>query len=448
MKGKFLLKKIVVVGALLMVLFAVECGCSAINDKTEPKSRVELHIWGNQQEENGFDIIMRAYEASHENVKIVYHQYTSSDVTENGRLETNLLAGGNNVDVYFTYSTQELSKRVNSGMALNLQELCQRDGFDMVKYFTSEITKFYYNGCPYAVPTTVGMMGIILNKDMFEAAGIEIPVEWDYETFREVCKKLTKTVDGKKVYGVFWNTRADMSEAIQHLILPVLGGDPLYNNETETNFDDPVIVKALELMNDTMNKDHTAPTHQESMLYRLTMEDMFFNEECAMTVGAWMFANALDLKNYPHTFETAFAPWPLADLSQKNYTQGSFGNHLSINPSSKNIDEAWEFIKWYATEGMKPNISKGYTPCCTSFSRAEVEEEFLRYTDGLIDGESAMRVMLNPDMNLTIPVIENRINSVTEIFEQAMEQVLMGKAGAQDALAEAKKRADLLLAED
>lgn len=417
--------------------------------ETENNEKQQLHIWGNQQFKNGFDKIAGNFCRQYPQAEIVYHQYQGNNMTANLKLETDLLAGGNDVDVYFTYTTQELSKRVEAGLALNLGDLCRRDGFNMEENFTEDIKKFYYHGAPYSVPSTVGKMGIILNKDMFEAESVEIPKDWDFEEFREVCRKLTKGEGKEKVYGIFWNTQDNVSEALLHLVLPTLGGDPLYNQAgTASDLNNEIIVKALELMYDTMKTDKTAPNHENSEIRNLSMYEMFFEERCAMTVGAWLFTGAVDSEMYPHDFETAFAPWPVENKEERAYTQGSFGNHLSINPKSDNIDLAWEFIKWYTTKGIKENISLGYTPCYTGFSRSEIEAELFKNTGQMMDKDSAMRVLMNPDKNLSIPVIENKIDKVTEIFDNAVEKVLLGKEEARQALNSAKLQADMLLKAD
>lgn len=423
-------------------LAACRNGVLESEDQAGKTAKVLLHVWGNQPL-NEFLPIINAFEEEYKDIEIVYHVYQASDAAQNLKLETNLLSGGSNVDLYFTYTTQALSKRVKGKMALDLSKLCERDHFDMEKNFTENVTKFYYGQKPYSVPTTVGKMGIILNKDMFDAAGIEIPTDWDFEEFREICQRLTRGEGSDKVYGVFWNTQANPSEALLHLALPTLGGDPLYKNGGQkSNLADPVLISALELMDETMNIDGSAPDYKESEIRKLSMEEMFFGEHCAMTVGAWMYGTATNTEDYPHDFVTAFAPWPVADKNERNYTQGSFGGHMSINPNSQNVEEAWTFIKWYSTEGALLNIPWGYTPCYTGFSQETIETELFRNSNGLLDEESAKRVLLNPDTNLSIPVIEFKIDIITEIFDNAVEAALTGKKDVEAALKNAEKTAD------
>lgn len=142
---------------------------------------------------------------------LLYERFVN-DETGNMKLETNLL-GGDDVDLYMTYTTTYLQKRATSNMALDLSELIERDGFDLVENFGEMAESFYVDGKPYSIPTKLDQYGMVLNKDLFDEAGIEIPTEWSFDEFREICKKLTHGEGADKVYGVFWNTQQDVYQS-------------------------------------------------------------------------------------------------------------------------------------------------------------------------------------------------------------------------------------------
>lgn len=62
----------------------------------------------------------------------------------------------------------------------------------MKRMFGSDVKADYINGKPYSIASVITKGTLLLNKDMFDAAGIAIPTEWTFDEFREVCKKLTK----------------------------------------------------------------------------------------------------------------------------------------------------------------------------------------------------------------------------------------------------------------
>lgn len=433
--------------SLSVILLA--CGCANISQEPIAEDMVTLTVWINAGLINT-ELIQDDFnrEFEEQGIRVDFHEYDAGNAMRNLQLETNLMAGGG-IDVYLTYTTQALSKRVYSGCALDLSELCRRDGIDPVEIYSPLVTRIFYDGRPYSMPSSVGKMGMILNKDLFDEAGIDVPTEWTFDEFREIAGKLTKTDAYGTTYGVYWNTNNNLSEALLHLVLPTLGGDPLYRQGGRAgNLNDPVIAAALELIYNTMHVDRSAPTYEDSYVQHATMEDLFFNQRCAMTVGAWMFGSVLDTQAYPHDFVTAFAPWPVVDEGKRYYVQGSYGANLSINPKSAHIDEAWEFIKWFVTKGCRPYISEGYIPAYNGFSQDLIAEQLLKNTRGLVDEESVVSLFLNPDNNMSVPSISKKIPETTEIFEAAVEKVLLGRMPVQDALDEANRQADLLLAQN
>ena len=105
--------------------------------------------------------------------------------------------------------------------------------------------------------------------------------------------------------------------------MQTLGGDLLYHADGTANVNDPVNVAAIELVNNMMNVDHTAPTHTDSVTQKLSQEGMFITGKSAMTIGPWMVRSIKDRDNYPHDFKTAFAPYPTID-GVRTYTQGGY----------------------------------------------------------------------------------------------------------------------------
>ena len=95
--------------------------------------------------------------------------------------------------------------------------------------------------------------------------------------------------------------------------MQTLGGDPLYHADGTANVNDPVNVAAIELVNNMMNVDHTAPTHTDSVTQKLSQEGMFITGKSAMTIGPWMV----------RSIKTAFAPYPTID-GVRTYTQGGY----------------------------------------------------------------------------------------------------------------------------
>lgn len=406
---------------------------------------VVLRLWGGVPPEAGPQAACDNFNELYKDkgIQVEYERYVNDD-TGNLKLETNLLSG-TGVDLYMTYSPDQLAKRAEGNMALDLTELIARDNFLLTEYFGEMAKAYYINGKPYSVPTKLDQYGIVVNKTMFEEAGLEVPTEWTFEEFREISKKLTHGEGQDKVYAMFWNTQQDIAGMFTYLAAQTLGGDPFYKSETESNFDNEVVKKSVELVNNMMNVDNTSPTHTDSVTQKLSQESMFLTGRSAMTIGPWMVRSIKNLTDYPHDFETAFAPYPVVEKGQRNYTQGGYGDHLCINPKSENIEAAWEFVKWYATEGMLPVVGGGRVPAANTYDPEEVAKVFLEGAEDHIDLESTMNILITPADNYAVPSITNHLAEVRKVATEELEAIFIGSKTLDEGMESAKTRSDEIL---
>ena len=437
--------RIIAIALLLLAIITLPVVAGGAGESAKDEDIVTLRFWGGVPPEAGpqasVDLFNEQY--ADKGIRVEYERFVNDD-TGNLKLETNLLSG-DGVDLYMTYTTDILAKRAEGNMALDLSELIERDGFDLTQYGGSLMESYYINGKPYCVPTKLDQYGIVLNKDMFDATGIPIPTEWTFDEFREVAKKLTHGEGQDKVYGMFWNSQQDLTYILSYLVAQTNGGDPMYLSETESAFTDPVVLAAVELIYNMMNVDGSSPTHADSVTQKLSQEGVFLAGKSAMTIGPWMVRSIKDLDNYPHDFVTAFAPYPVYAEGQRNFTQGGYGDMLCINPKSEHIEEAWEFIKWYATEGMLPVVEGGRVPCFNTYDPAEVTAAFLKGGEELLDSETTMTVLINPADNYAAPSITNHSAEIKRVFTEEMETILLGDETPAEGMAKAKERADAIL---
>lgn len=439
--------------AVVLCLSLVGCGdkpdaASGGGAGNGNKETVTLKVWGGVPPEagpqNSIDLFNETFKDKGIQAEYVYYV---NDDNGNLKLETTLLAG-EGVDVYLSYNASQMSKRIEGNMALDLTELMERDGFDVVEQFGELATQYEYDGIFYCIPTKIDQYGMMLNKDMFDKAGIEIPTEWTYSEFRDIAKRLTTGEGDNKVYGVFLNSQQNIAAAFDYFSVQALGGNWMYNEDgTASGFNDPIIKETAQLVYDLMNTDKSAPTHVDSVTQKLTQEGMFLTGKSAMTIGPWIIRNVKNVESYPHDFVTAFAPYPVPDGGEAKYTQGGVGDLLCINPKSPNIEAAWEYVKWYSTEGMLPVVSGGRVPLCKSFDPAEVTEYFLKGGEELLDADSAKRVLVEPKEVYAMQTITTKSAELGDIFKEEMEAILNGQKSVDDGLADAAARGDKLLSQ-
>ncbi|MCL2034818.1 MAG: sugar ABC transporter substrate-binding protein [Oscillospiraceae bacterium] len=404
-----------------------------------------LRMWGGVPPESGpqatIDLFNETF--ADRGIQAEYERFVNDD-TGNLKLETSLMAG-NDVDLYMSYGISQLQQRASGNMALDLTDLIARDGFDMFGTFSSMAEAYYIDGRPYSLPTKLDQYGIVLNKTMFDAAGIPIPSSWTVDEFREVAKQLTHGEGQDKVYGMFWNSQQEIGYVFGYISVQTLGGSPFYKaGGLEANINDPVNIRAVSLVNDMMNVDGSSPTHTDSVTQKLSQEAMFLTGKSAMTIGPWMVRSIKDKEQFPHDFETAFAPYPTA--GDKNFTQGGYGDHLCLNPKSQNIDAAWELAKWYAQEGMLPVVAGGRVPSANTYNPDDVVSAFLSGAEDHIDAESAKNILIIPATNYAVPAYSNKLPEIDKKVNEELEAIFTGQKTVEEALNAANDFANQQLA--
>lgn len=410
------------------------------------QAKVRLVMWGGVPPEAGPQAVCDNFnkEFAAKGISVEYERFVNDDAG-NMKLDTNLLSGGD-IDLYMTYTPDFIKKRASGNMALDLSKLMARDKFDLEDGFGSMALGYLIDGKPYSLPTKIDQYGIVVNKDMFDAAGISIPTSWTVDEFRAVAKRLTKGEGESKVYGMFFNSQQDVTYPMQYFVTQVLGGDPYYKaGGKETNFTDPAIVRTYQAIADMMLVDKSAPSHVDSVTQKLTQEGMFLSGKSAMTIGSWIIRSVKNTTAYPHEFVTAFAPFPAPEARKDLFAQGGLGDHLCINPKSKNIEAAWAFAKWYATQGMLPVASGGRVPSYVKFDKKAILDITLAGAEKLLDPATTKSVLIDSKPKYAIPSITTKLPEIRKVAIEEIENILLGAKGSAQAMADAKKRADAFL---
>lgn len=122
-----------------------------------------------------------------------------------GNLDTVIrtaISSGEPCDVY-EYWPQNIKPLVDSGMCLDLTDyLMANDGEWFNTFVSGTLEAGNYDGKYYAVPLNANYSIMVANKTMLDEAGIEIPENWTWAEFTDVCAQL----QAKGLFGVAANT--------------------------------------------------------------------------------------------------------------------------------------------------------------------------------------------------------------------------------------------------
>ncbi|MEC0202238.1 extracellular solute-binding protein [Paenibacillus lautus] len=166
---------------------------------TEPGGQVELRMmwWGDQKRADITNEALKVFQDKHPNIKIVGEFSPSSGYFD--KLNTQL-ASGTAPDIFFLggnvvdYAKKDVLLNLDPyvGSELNL------DGMDatMVEYGRLD-------GKLQHISAGANARGIVINKALFEKAGIPLPDrDWDWEEFAAISKELSDKL-GDGVYGTY-----------------------------------------------------------------------------------------------------------------------------------------------------------------------------------------------------------------------------------------------------
>ena len=404
------------------------------SETTETK---KLVVWGGVPGEDGPDKIVEDWNKQHPEVQAEYVRFVNDD-TGNTKLDT-ALQSGEQIDIFFTYSPDLMVKRASSGMLEDLENLGAKEFVDE-NILGGEESFLRVNNKIYGIPTVTEPTGIMINKDMLDAKGITIPENWTISDYEEVARQLTGEVDGKKVYGcnVYWGG-GPLSIAKS-----ILGGDEFYKSDTETNFD------AKEYQINTkfkaMMDEGIAMPYEEIFSRKLDVysHPAFLSGEIAMMpFSARMLRYVNDKENFPHDFVTTFAPFPSTDDGTPNPYQSENNNTICMNSQSKNKEEAWEFIKFWITEGSR-YIAK--MPAWSGAAEDEIVAKILGDDpEERFDVEAYKKVMLRDDFKYIVPTKTTALSEITQIYKEESQNYFLGVTSEEDYYKNLKERADKAL---
>ena len=437
------------ISILIAAIMLIACLPAVSLAANEP---IVLKLWGGVPAEYGPQQTVDAFNEAYKDkgIQAEYVRFVN-DTTGNLKLETTLLAGGE-VDLFITYTLANIAKRSEAGMMLEMSQQLADYGFDIgAELGDMGLASVNEDGKVYALPTKVELCYLMANADMFAEAGIDLPYDgWDFEEFREACKKLTHGEGDDKVYGMFWNdskTLLYQGRPIQY----VLGDDWYYTEDGLCNFNNEEFRKAYQLAYDMEFVDGTVVPYEDAVTQSLGNENTFLAGKSAMTYGIWSIRAVKDLESYPHDFVTAFVPMPVSNKEAAIYQplDSAVGDYLSISSNTKYPQEALEFLIWYIRGGMMPMLPYGRIPIHTSISAEAKTAGYLEGPEGVLNEESILKFMEAHSKG--IPSLSSKTDHKSEmekVLQEELEAVFTRRQDVDTALNNATERCNKILQEN
>ncbi len=353
-------------GLCMAVMVSVFAGCSggttpspSGNDKsqssnnesteksTAKKAEISYMNWYNNETEiSGTQEVLSKYNSSQDDITVKLISVAYDDYVT----KLNTMASSNSLpDVAMMNEGQVLKWAVNGKLA---------DVSDMYSGDEKPLNSlaFTYNGKPVAYSSANEVLLLYYNKKMFDEAGIAYPPAtadkaWTWDQFVDVAKKLTTDKNGKTpndtgfdpgnivTYGCNFNTISWM--------WPVLalsnGGGVISKDGSELLIGKQETIEAAQKIADLNLVDHVAPSPATYSTFP-TLDVTLLSGKVAMaTSGQWEIG--VSLKNsLKDGLDYGIGVLP---KMKKAVTLNTGGPTVIFN-TSKNLDAAKTFLKWYS----------------------------------------------------------------------------------------------------
>lgn len=369
-----------------------------------------------------------AYKEKHPNIKVEFDYYGDMTATEYYKKVDLMAMGGDEMDILMTSAFPEHAQRAASGTYLALDDYFAEEG--VVAEKTYSIIQKVDNKI-YGIPGDMKSWFVILNKDMLKEAGLEVPfLNWTWEDYREYAKKLTSGEGANKIYGSYFHSWDHYDYMGMWSTYP---NNPMFKEDmSDVNFDDPDFKSWLQFRYDLEQVDKSSVPYADVKSLNMNYRDKFFKGEIAMLpIGNFIVPELDNQDKYPHKFTTTFAPIPAWKDAKPGttYTESHF---YSVSKNSKHPKEAYDFIRFYTTEGMKIrgiSVSAEAGINKMEFMNMQIEDP------AYIDVEALKNVMNNPDWkDLVYQNVPSYNKEMSQLMLDECSKFLLGTDTVDDAI--------------
>ena len=321
----------IVLLAMAGALFAAGSQEGGAPQSSEPKT-LRYAFWGNPTAIGVEQDIINAYVKLHANVTIepvvsAYADYHSKILV--------MIAGGSSPEVMRidSYYFQDF---VKVKALKDVTDFAKRDKVSLSAYFQQGITENTYDGRLYGLPWGTAARYMLINLDVLEKAGIDLPkLDWTWDDYVKIVKAVTKGEGTDKVYGFGFDPSTISS------ILPWVwanGGDIFDAGRSTFTLDRPEATEAIQRLADLYTQGYM-PSDTVSATTDI-LDRWFVNNRIAMREGA-----ANNILNLQKVEGIRFEAWPMPGGRQKRSTLFK-SNITAIGSSIKDMESAWDFLKF------------------------------------------------------------------------------------------------------
>lgn len=354
--------------------------------------------------------LIEAFEAENPDIKIELLDLGSTDYMT--VLGTQLSGGDDSIDVVLVKDTPGYAALINRNQLEPLNELATEVDLDQ---YSGTVEQISVDDTFYALPFRSDFYVMYYNKDLFDAAGMDYPVnDMSYEDYnamiREVSEKASEAL-GTKVYGGHyhvWRSQVQMYGLLD-------GQNTLVS--TDYSFLQPFYETVLSQQEDQIIQDYatlkTSSLHYSAAFYQ--------NNIATMLQGSWFIPTlATAIANGDsEEFDWGMVTMPLPDGAEIGSASGTVTT-MGISANSQNKEAAWKFVEFATSEkGSQIIAETGTMPAIQS----EDVIDIIASTPGFPEDEASKKALAVVNTFLEMPLDEHSAE-VETILNDAHDNIM------------------------
>lgn len=243
-------------------------------------AELRFTVWtGNKAHLDMLNGIAESFKKTHPDVTVKYETIPAADYTQKLTFQ---LAGGNPPDLGWMMEDAAPTFAA-AGVLMDLGPKLRADAdYDFADLSQPALGLWVEGDKVFGVPFSTSPFMIYYNKDMFDKAGLEDPLqlsakgEWDMKAFQAAAKKLAESNEGK--WGFEFKDGQGYGSRMMHALIPPIrayGGDAWADGKC--GFDKPEAVAAVQQLHDMVFKDKSIVPPGE--------QGDYFSGSSAMTIN-------------------------------------------------------------------------------------------------------------------------------------------------------------------
>lgn len=365
------MKKLYMFLTLLLTLSFVLAGCAQpaaptveqqaqqeptnvpVQETVEPSIQPVELVYMRQAE--GIDLeleIVEEFNKTHPNIHVTVDSTPAGEHYQKLALTTE---SGTPPDIFMTYFTIGAA---TNGLALDLTPLIEKEGEEFFKSYVEAGWLFNeYAGKYYGAPYRVAPVSVILNKRMFEKAGVPLPKnDWTWDDFVEIAEKLTNPEKDEYGYCLTGSAESLGTDAQFYPWLYTNNGK-MITPEGLAGFNSPAGAEALQFMVDLANKYKVVPPGITSTSNN-NCTDLLAADKVAMWIDGSLWLGFIRAARPEVDITVAPMPYHKAKVTSDG------GTGFGISAKTKHPEEAWEFLKYMMSDEVmkKWALAASFTP--------------------------------------------------------------------------------------